>query len=333
MYIIKNLRLMKNRNFKYILNGITNLNTLQERLLKETIKEKDKKKEVSLSLETDPDKIICPHCSSQKHVRWGKRNDMQRYKCRKCEKTFNSLTGTPLAKLKKKGHWLDYSYCLTQGYTIRKAAKICSISIETSFRWRHRFLDNSKKLLPNKISGIVEADETYFVKSEKGSKKLKRKARKRGYKTIPKDKKKCVCVLISRDRNNNTYDKIFDKLNTKNIHNTLHNTLSNDALFCTAKKNVYLEFTKKSRFKHGYVDLNKGEIIKKDIVHIQNIRLYHRKLNKWISRFNGVATKYLENYLSWFRELDEYNMKVPVYIVLQRAKIVDKYSYQPVIRT
>ena len=81
------------------------------------------------------------------------------------------------------------------------------------------------------------------------------------------------------------------------------------------------------------LDLNKGEIIKKDIVHIQNIRLYHRKLSQWISRFNGVATKYLENYLSWFRELDEYNMKVPVYIVLQRAKIVDKYSYQPVIRT
>ena len=79
---------MKNRNFKYILNGITNLNTIQERLLKETIKEKDKKKEVSLSLETDPDKIICPHCSSQKHVRWGKRNDMQRYKCRECEKDF-----------------------------------------------------------------------------------------------------------------------------------------------------------------------------------------------------------------------------------------------------
>ena len=51
---------------------------------------------------------------------------MQRYKCRECKKTFNSLTGTPLANLQKKGHWLDYSYCLTQGYTIRKAAKICS---------------------------------------------------------------------------------------------------------------------------------------------------------------------------------------------------------------
>ncbi len=37
-------------------------------------------------------------------------------------------------------------------------------------------------------------------------------------------------------------------------------------------------------------------------------------------RFNGVATKYLHNYLSWFRELDEFNMETLPELILQRAK-------------
>jgi hypothetical protein len=32
------------------------------------------------------------------------------------------------------------------------------------------------------------------------------------------------------------------------------------------------------------------------------IRMY--RLKRWIDRFNGVATKYLQHYLAWFRYLD-----------------------------
>jgi transposase-like protein len=54
-------------------------------------------------------------------------------------KTFNSLKKTPLAGLRRKGHWLNYSECLKEGLTIREAAKRCGIHRNTSFRWRHRF--------------------------------------------------------------------------------------------------------------------------------------------------------------------------------------------------
>ncbi|GFZ33247.1 hypothetical protein CSC2_37730 [Clostridium zeae] len=36
---------------------------------------------------------------------------------------------------------------------------------------------------------------------------------------------------------------------------------------------------------------------KEGIYHIQHINTFHRKLKKWMNRFNGVATKYLDNYL------------------------------------
>ena len=41
-----------------------------------------------------------------------------------------------------------------------------------------------------------------------------------------------------------------------------------------------------------------------DIYHIQNVNNYHSMLKGWIQRFNGVATKYLDHYLSWFQFLD-----------------------------
>jgi DNA-directed RNA polymerase subunit RPC12/RpoP len=35
----------------------------------------------------------CPHCKSQRLVRNGMADGLQRYKCRVCSKTFNALTG------------------------------------------------------------------------------------------------------------------------------------------------------------------------------------------------------------------------------------------------
>ncbi|TWX63145.1 IS1595 family transposase, partial [Colwellia sp. C1TZA3] len=31
---------------------------------------------------------------------------------------------------------------------------------------------------------------------------------------------------------------------------------------------------------------------------------YHGRLHGWIARFHGVATKYLDNYLSWYRFIE-----------------------------
>ncbi len=45
----------------------------------------------------------CPHCGTVHVVRNGTAHGLQRYKCRVCRKTFNALTGTPLARLRMKG--------------------------------------------------------------------------------------------------------------------------------------------------------------------------------------------------------------------------------------
>lgn len=44
----------------------------------------------------------CPYCGSERVVRNGSASGLQRYKCRDCSRTFNALTGAPLARLRQK---------------------------------------------------------------------------------------------------------------------------------------------------------------------------------------------------------------------------------------
>jgi len=88
--------------------------------------------------------------------------DVVVYRCRDCGRTFNALTGTPLARLRHKETWLTFGEALQNADSVRKSAKACGVAVTTAFRWRHRFLCAAKADKPTKLGGIVEADETFF---------------------------------------------------------------------------------------------------------------------------------------------------------------------------
>jgi hypothetical protein len=44
-----------------------------------------------------------------------------------------------------------------------------------------------------------------------------------------------------------------------------------------------------------------------DVYHIQNVNSYHGRFKGWLNRFNGVSSKFLDNYLVWFRFLDAHS--------------------------
>jgi transposase-like protein len=114
-------------------------------------------------------KLSCPHCGSEHMVRNGTAHDLQRYKCRDCRKTFNALTGTPLARLRMKGKWLGQTAVLRHGVTITKAAETLGVARSTAFRWRHLFLALSKTIQAKSLVGIAATDETYFLHSWRGA--------------------------------------------------------------------------------------------------------------------------------------------------------------------
>lgn len=123
----------------------------------------------------------CPHCASHGLQRWGHVSGLPRYRCKDCRRSFNALTGTPLARLRKKDRWAAHAQALMTGESVVKAAKRCDVAVSTAFRWRHRFLSAPAIDKPSQLSGIVEADETYIRESFKGKRSdLPRAARKRG---------------------------------------------------------------------------------------------------------------------------------------------------------
>jgi len=127
----------------------------------------------------------CPHCGGRRLQRWGQSHVLPRYRCNGCRRSFNGLTGTPLARLRKKDRWAAQAEAMLAGESLAKAAKRCGVAASTAFRWRHRFLQAPALDKPTKLTGIVEADETFILESFKGKRSdLPRPARKRGGKAV-----------------------------------------------------------------------------------------------------------------------------------------------------
>jgi transposase-like protein len=154
----------------------------------------------------------CPHCHAAAPHRHGHANGLQRYRCRGCGRTFNALTGTPLARLRHKLHWLDYLKRMLGSRSVRRVAGEVGVATSTSFRWRHRFLGLSKLDRAERLSGIAEADDMFVLESHKGSRTLTRPARKRGGKATKRGiSNELVCILVARDRSGQTIDAVTGK--------------------------------------------------------------------------------------------------------------------------
>jgi transposase-like protein len=82
----------------------------------------------------------CPHCHCPHKQRCGSANGLQRFRCCACHRTHNALTGTPLARLRKREHWLSFLQCVLESRTVRDSARVTGVHRTTSFRWRHRFV-------------------------------------------------------------------------------------------------------------------------------------------------------------------------------------------------
>ena len=149
---------------------------------------------------------------ARRHIAWQGKG-LRRYQCKECRKTFNAATGTPLSGLHRKDKWLSFGACLADGLTVRASAERCGLAVNTALRWRHRFLA-AKDLKARKLTGIVEADETYVLESRKGARNLERKARRRGGKASKRGlSDEQVPVLVVADRSGATVSAVLPAVN------------------------------------------------------------------------------------------------------------------------
>jgi transposase-like protein len=97
----------------------------------------------------------CPHCGCARKHRCGQASGLQRFRCLHCGRSHNALTGTPLARLRKKERWLPYLQCVLESRTVRDAAQVVGVHRTTSFRWRHRFVPGAMRDRPKTLSAVV----------------------------------------------------------------------------------------------------------------------------------------------------------------------------------
>jgi transposase-like protein len=161
----------------------------------------------------------CPHCAGREIVGWGRSQGLLRYRCKSCGRTFNTLTKTPMAHLRKKEKWLDHARAMIEGKSLAKTAALCGVHPTTAFRWRHRFLRAPAVNKPRSLRGIVEADETFILESFKGRwSDLPRAARKRGgtarHAGLYQDN---IPILVARDRKGATFDAVLPQVDSASV--------------------------------------------------------------------------------------------------------------------
>ena len=254
----------------------------------------------------------CPHCGSNKINKNGTAHKtLPQFICRNCHKTYTIRTNTIFYYSKKDiSLWQEYIELFSQGLSLRKIVEKMDkkISYPTSFYWRHKILEVMKNFdNHDKLEGIVEADETFFEESQKGSRKMTRKPRKRGYSSYVGDKKTKICVLTAIDRNKSSFTKPvgFGGLEKDDVI-LLQRHLIKDSILITDGNRTYrnLHDVRLKSLKFGKPQSK--------VYHLNNINSFHSHLKKFMIRFNGVATKYLDYYVNYFQsmksKIDVFNM-------------------------
>ena len=216
--------------------------------------------------------------------------------------------------------WVEMPARLSMALSLRKAAKRCRINLGTSFRWRHRFLTKPKGVKAKSVKGIVEADETFFRRSAKGSRKLVVGTRKRGEKAKPGlSTDDYAPVLIIRDRNGATTDQRLADLEARTI-GLLHPgaVVEHDAVLVSDGRAAYGVFAQERDLLHISIVASRGEHVYQGF-HLQNVNNYASRLEAWMRRFNGVATRYLDSYLGWWRMIDRHGDRLTMSRMLAAA--------------
>ena len=284
-------------------------------------------------------KIKCPKCSHTDLSKNGITNSRQRYICKNCRTTFDERSFSPLSNTKLSlDKWLKYCRLMVEGGTIKYCAEKVDVSVPTSFFMRHRILDVLNLALRNQIfEGIVAADDYNLNESFKGKSHKKSinedryfynfkysdlarcvgwtfrnssksvKHPERGIKPIQVkintaiDKNGHILTRIVENphfqvENNKNYAQLENKKKYQDIFAFFDGKLDKNATLCAFNSGLYREVAHKLNVKFKKAKSRMTE----PVYSVKHVLMYHIKLSKWLTNFNGVATKYLNNYLAWY---------------------------------
>ncbi len=281
---------------------------------------------------------MCPHCQNLKYVRNGKKNMVQNYKCKGCKRGFTAYTGTWLAHIHKKELLIPYLKLMNQGYSLDKTKVALKLCKQTVFAWRHKVCSSLDQVEDGNFSGITESDETFFLYSRKGEKEIGRPPRKRGGEVKTRGiSKEQVAVIVTRDRKSTMDFSVacLGRISQQDISGSIGEMVNDATVLCSDAHRSFKSFVKEKGLEHHIVNASKKERIKEGKYHIQNVNSTHGRMKKWIDdKLNGVATKYLQNYMNWSHVKEKFKEKefVKKIIELSTSNILAINNYRLILQ-
>jgi transposase-like protein len=272
------------------------------------------------------DQPPCPHCAHQRVIRWGmSESGLQRWRCRDCGRTFNSAHGTGLARTKKRDTMLAFirNMLMPSPLSCREAAKEFGIDKMTAWRWRMKICTAIEGFGTERLSGVVEADETFQRESRKGSREWvnheedpinnPRPPRLQWYEykknELPMKRglsRWQVPIMTIMDRNGGRRADILKGLHYKHVGPVLTEHVAPDSVLCSDKAQGYKKFAAANDVNHVAVKARKGERVRDTTFHIQNVNALHGRFKDFVRDFDGPAKKHLTRYVAWFLFCDQH---------------------------
>ena len=139
------------------------------------------------------------------------------------------------------------------------------------------------------------------------------------------------CILVARDRTGQTHSQLAcrGRVSLKQAKLVLTGVLDEVNILCSDAHGTWKAFAKDGDINHVILNASKKRRVS-DIYHIQNVTSFHSRFKTWLLRFNGVASKFLDNYLVWFCFLDAYNRESST---CKRDQILATAFMSPAIET
>ena len=299
--------------------------------------------------------MVCENCGSSFFVKNGtyhriiENKLVQRYQCRNCKRTQFTDINTPLYNLKQRDKWADFVYLMLDEKSptdLISISELLEISESTSFRWRHRFLSSLNQIKPLQVEEEIEIDEVYFpfiVKGILGKEKFVKyfgHEHKKNIETeLRKNEKLMIeekhqAIFLCRHNRQGDFDfspiKILKKgiVSEADLKRVMKSFDMTNKIIITDKEPSMIayfnQFKDVNHLTFRSSDIKKGILENKNI-HNNNINGVMSQLRDWLKNFHGVSTKYLDNYLKWFRFSNIF--KSLIFREMMTYCLLDKESY------
>jgi len=245
-------------------------------------------------------KPVCPHCATDEKIYRYKNGKM--FKCGTCRKQFTVTVGTifedsHVSLLK----WFMAIWCVTnkaKGIASTQLADEIGVQQRTAWFMLQRIrYALQKKSLQVKLSGIIEADETFIYPKAANIHASKKPAMRAG-KNISKSSATHIPVLGMLERNGRLVTKVIKDATAMCIVPIVRQTVEPQSVLMSDGFQAYKLM--KNTYDHQFVNHDKGEYVRGN-VHINSIEghwgLFKRGL---VGVFHHMSQKHLQFYLNEF---------------------------------